>query len=77
MSDGGLSMWTVYDHPSGYPDEFVARRFEVHRDGPKMTDSIMIAENIETLRYVLCFEMGLTMLTRSPEDDPKIVEVWL
>jgi hypothetical protein len=67
-----LSMWTVYDHPSDYPDKYVARCFS----GEQPTSSIIIAENLEVIRYILCLEMGLTR-QRSPEDDPKIVEVWL
>jgi hypothetical protein len=72
-----LAMWTVYDHPPDYPDKFIARRFEVDRDGPRVTPSIIIADDLDKLRHALCFEMGLTVLTRSPEDDPCIVETWL
>lgn len=72
-----LAMWTVYDHPADYPDKFVARRFEVDRTGPRVTDSIIIADDIETIRDVLQFEMHLVKLMRSPEDDPVIMETWL
>lgn len=69
----GLSIWTIYDHPIDYPDHFVARCFI----GEQPTSSTIVADNIETVRHILCVEMGLVCLTRSPEDDPKIVETWL
>lgn len=72
-----LTMWTVYDHPTDYPNNYVARRFEVDANGPRPTDSIIITPDLEALRAMLAFELGLTCLTREPGDDPKIVEVWL
>jgi len=72
-----LAMWTVYDHPTDYPDKYVARRFDVARDGARPTESIIIMDNLDRLRDMLAFEMHLTCLPRSPHDDPKIVETWL
>jgi hypothetical protein len=72
-----LALWTVFDHPTDYPDKFVARRFEVDGYGVKPTGSIIIMNDLDKLREMLEFEMHLTCLTRSPQDDPKIVEVWL
>jgi hypothetical protein len=70
-------MWTVYDSPSDYPGQFVARLFEVDGDGPRATGSMVVADDIEKLRNMFEFEMGLVKLMRSPEDDPVIVETWL
>jgi hypothetical protein len=72
-----LRMWTIYDHPSDYPDKYVARLFDVDDDGPKPTSSIIVAPDLQMLRDILEFEMHLTCLARSPEDDQKIVETWL
>lgn len=72
-----LAMWTVYDHPTDYPDKFVARLFEVDRNGARVTPSILVADDIETIRDILQFELHLVKLMRSPEDDPVIVETWL
>lgn len=72
-----LSMWTVYDHPTDYPDKFVARRFEVDANGPRPTESIIIAPNLDLLRDILGMEMHLTPLPRSAGDDAKIVETWI
>lgn len=72
-----LAMWTVYDHPTDYPEKYVARRFEVDRSGPKPTDSIIIAPDLDSLRAILALDLHLVCLARSEEDDPKIVETWL
>lgn len=68
-----IRIWTVYDHPTDYPDKYVARLFE----GDQATASIIIADSLETLRMILCFEMGLARLARFAGDDAKIVETWL
>jgi hypothetical protein len=72
-----LAMWAVYDNPSDYPGKFVARRFDVDAAGPRPSMSIIIMDDLDKLREMLAFELHLTCLTRSPEDDPKIVETWL
>jgi hypothetical protein len=73
-----LAMWAVYDHPLDYPGKFVARRFEVSTSGPKPTESIIVAPDLETLRNMLRYEMKLSAcITRAAQDDPKIVETWL
>ena len=72
-----LQIWTVYDHPTDYPDNFVARRFDVDGDGVRPTSNIIIAPDLDTLRNVLQFQMGLSCITRYADDDPNIVEVWL
>lgn len=63
--------WTIYDHPSDFPNTYVARRFV----NAKPSTSI-IEGDLEDIRVVLQ-EMGLICFQRSPSDDPKIVETWL
>ena len=72
-----LAIWTVYDHPLDYPNDFVARRFEIGAGGHRPTASIIVAPDLETLRRIFLTEMHLTCLARHPADDPKIVECWL
>jgi hypothetical protein len=72
-----LAMWTVYKNPSDYPGKFVARRFDVDASGPKPSASIIVMDDLEKLRDVLEFELGLVKLMRSPGDEPQIVETWL
>lgn len=77
MKTDALAMWTVYDHPSDYPDKYVARLFLVGRGGTEATASIIIAPSLEVLRKTLLVDMGLHRLDRSPGDDANIVETWL
>ena len=72
-----LAMWAVYDHPKDYPDKYVARRFDASRDGAKVSNSIIIAGDLETLRTILAIEMQLTCIPRDPADDPVIMETWV
>jgi hypothetical protein len=72
-----LAMWTVYKHPSDYPDKYVARRFDVDADGAKPSASVIITPDLAQLRHILRFELGLTCLSRNEGDEPQIVETWL
>ena len=77
MTRQPLDMWVIYDHPTDFPDVFVARRWEVLRE-ERPTDDILKHADLAMLRYVIAREKGCTVhLMRSPEDDPKIVEVWM
>lgn len=67
-----ISMWTIFDHPPEYPAYFVARYFIM--DQP--TASLMLSETLDPLRDALA-GAGFVMLARMPDDDPKIVEVWI
>ena len=71
-----LSMWTVYDHPRDYPRGFIARRFVVDDGGARATRDVLTNDDLFALRAQL-LARGLTVITRMPADDPKIVEVWL
>jgi hypothetical protein len=73
----GLTVWTVYDHPSDYPNHWVARRWVVDEAGPTTYRSdVFVRDDLNELRDQLS-RMGLFPLGRSPEDDPTIVETWL
>lgn len=75
VSDG-LNIWTMFDRPTDFPDHYVVRLTVVTREGPQLTNVTLYSDDIEELRDVMR-QQGLTCLTRFPEDDPKIVEVWL
>jgi hypothetical protein len=70
-----LPMWVVYDHPSDYPDRYVARQHVVGIEGDKPTDRMM-GGSLEAIRAALS-NLGLVCITRNKQDDPVIVEVWL
>lgn len=72
-----LDMWVIYDHPADFPDVFVARRWEVLRE-ERATADIIKADTLEQVRFVIEREKHCSvMLPRQPNDDPKIVEVWI
>ena len=73
--DDALCTWTIYDHPSDYPHCFVAREWRVTAAGLTPGEEI-VAPELDMLRAFLRAR-GLVCLTRSPEDDPKLVETWL
>jgi hypothetical protein len=74
---GILINWVIYDHPKDFPDGFIARRWEVGGGlrEPLATEDALTG-TLANLRSGF-WRAGLTCLTRSPEDDPKIVETWL
>ena len=70
-----LALWTIYDHPSDYPDHYVARKWLVEREGEKATDQYLMHTSLEGLRAQL--PVGLYCLPRQELDDPVIVETWV
>lgn len=76
MSDP-LYMWTIYDHPSDYPNCFVARQWKISAGETTQTGSFVVAPTLDMLRHCMLADLHLACIARSPEDDPKIVESWL
>ena len=72
---GQLTMWTIFDHPNDYPDTFVARRFEVGKQGVQATDCTLFGAAAVELQNVFR-EAGLIRVCRQPGDDPVILETW-
>jgi hypothetical protein len=77
---GKLSMWTIYNRPSDYPEGYIARRHETDKGGSTATNMVMKSGNtdwhLNLLRTV--FERsGLVAIERHPDDDANIVEVWM
>lgn len=72
---GQLLIWTIYDHPTDYPEWFVAKP---HIIRPKTSGPMpmhLMATTLDTLRLML--PDGLTRLGRQLNDDPFIIEVWV
>jgi hypothetical protein len=76
MGEDGLSVWTVYDHPTDFPDDYVARRHVATSKGSGPTGDIMRSQSLEAIRVEL-ERMGLIRFDRAPEDHPHIIETWL
>lgn len=69
-----LALWTVYDHPSDFPGNYVARLFILD----KPTPYVLIADTLDELRAALLNAYpDLMCMCRHAYDDPNIVEVWL
>lgn len=72
-----MSMWTVYAQPLDFPNHFIARKYEINKDGNYgPTDKVILKNSLAELRDQL-EGMGLTPIGRDPNDDAKIVETWL
>lgn len=69
-----LPMFTVTENPTDYPGHFVARLC-VTLPGVVHTPYVLVRNTLEELRAAIPPECAC--LTRSPGDDPKIVETWL
>lgn len=74
---GALNIWTVYDHPTDFPDNYVVRRAEtLTAPEPILTGDILLFTDLEVLRETM-LTCGLVCLTRNDGDDPVILETWL
>jgi len=67
-------IYTVYAHPSDYPEEFVVRRWSARTQQPD-PEPCFRAATLEGVRAQL--PPDLTRLSRHPDDDPVIVETWI
>ena len=61
----------IYDHPTDYPDKFIARLWDC--DIP--TNIMATADTLEELRAKIPSTM--VRMNRDAQDDPCIVEVWI
>lgn len=69
----GLPIWVVYDHPTDFPESYIARLWDGMTN--TATASYLLAPTLDALRARLPPE--LVQLARHEEDDPAIVETWL
>jgi len=65
--------YTVYDHPTDYPELYVVRVFrnEIPDEAP-----FIKSPELQIIRDHLT-RMGLVPIPRSPEDDKVIIETWI
>ncbi len=63
---------TIYQHPADYPDKYVARVWDVNRP----TNLAAVADTYEELMEAIPTNQ-MTKMTRSPADDPVILETWI
>lgn len=70
-----LPQFVVYDHPSDWPDFFVARLWFALPDQPQSTPFVIMDHSLDRLQTTM-EALGLVKLMRHPDDDPKILETW-
>ena len=78
MSKEGFKIYTVYDHPTDYPDDYVVRTWytEDKTEPTPNTELFIKDKSIEVVREKLS-SMGLVCIDREKYDDEKILETWL
>jgi hypothetical protein len=66
-------LWTIYDHPSDFPDTLVARMFL----NGVATETCIVNKSLGYLRVVIAHNYPLLRyFPRMPQDDPTIIETW-
>ncbi len=77
-----LAIYTIYDHPTDYPDYYVCRKHLIegkpeggYTVNPE-SELYLKSKSIENIRFTLENEK-LFCLGREPDDDPVILESWI
>jgi len=73
MQDDELIIYTVFDHPADFPDEFVVRRFYSGANGTRPDSELYARSRDVNEIYTLLSLKGLVRLERDESDDPKIM----
>jgi hypothetical protein len=72
-----LNIWVIYDHPKDFPEEYVARLWQVKNgSSPEFTASVIRSKSVERLREIFV-NTGLVRIDRYNIDDECILETWL
>lgn len=72
-----LVMWTVYDRPKDFPNNFVARKWLIDHEGHAIsTGNLMVCHDLAMIHFQLT-NMGLHRIERDRNDDACIVESWV
>jgi hypothetical protein len=72
-----ISIWTIYNGPDDFPRNYVARRFEVTAGEVRLTDQVVVCDDLVKLREHLKQHHGdLHSVPVFADDDSKVVEVW-
>jgi hypothetical protein len=72
-----LNIWVIYDHPKDYPDEYVARLWQVGPNGETTCKSSVIRTKVVDKLRRIFMKSGLVRMDRSDIDDDCILETWL
>jgi hypothetical protein len=75
VSEDGLQIFTIYDHPSDHPRHVVLRTWWITPRTPPRTAEAL-CDTLDEARAVM-LAAGLVCLGRQPDEDPTIVESWI
>jgi hypothetical protein len=70
-----LVMWVVTWNPSDYPRQAAVRPRYIAAGADHGLQAVLLADSLDAVREQL--PLGLTKMDRSPNDDPRIVEIWV
>lgn len=70
-----ISMFCIYDSPDDFPGEFVVREWFIGANNKTAPGHAFTAPTLDGARALV--PRGRVKTPPFPEDDPKIVEVWL
>jgi hypothetical protein len=73
MSTPALKMWVIYRYPKDFLNRWVVREWTIDRT--LTPGGARFAESLEQARAHV--PPGKSILSRSEDDDPAIVETWL
>lgn len=74
MTGAGLIQYTIYRHPSDFPEFYVVRRWIIDSKGFRPMLAGCLCRTLEEARETI--PEWMFCLTRDPQDDPVIVETW-
>lgn len=70
-----LPMISIYFNPKDYPDQYVARVFDIRPGTVYATRYVMISNNLGELQRAM--PNGFERMDRFPNDEHELLEVWL
>lgn len=73
LSGFEMPMIVVYDHPTDYPDNYVARVFEVGNP----TNTVIVKDNVDEIQEDIRKNTYMIFFPRDAADKPCIVGVWM
>ena len=68
-------MWVIYEHPKDFPEEYVARQWQIYPGTVVPGKTVERDQDLHVLRQRFD-DMGLVCAQPSPGDDPAILEIW-
>lgn len=73
LNDYEMPMIVVYDHPKDYPDNYVARVFDVGNP----TNTVIVKDDVDEIQEDITENTYMIFLPRGVQDDPCIVGIWM